>query len=201
MVIAFVAFSAPQQHSTAGLTKPEAVTPVALAEGRNLGSATAPVTVDLWADFQCPGCGAFTTQVEPLLVTNYIATGEVRLVFHDLAFLGQESIDAAVAARAAALQGKFWPYHDYLYANQGLRENGGAFDREHLLAIAQAVGLNLPQFEAALNSESLKNAVTAELKAGQAAGVTSTPTIFVAGNLVPTNDLATLFTAIDAAMD
>lgn len=200
VIIAFVAFSGSPPPSTAGLTKPDYATPVNLTNGRSLGLATAAVTVDLWADFQCPGCRAFSTQVEPLLIDRYVVTGQVRLVFHDLAFLGQESIDAAVAARAAAAQGKFWAYHDYLYANQGLHENGGAFDRDHLLAIGAAVGLNLDQFKTAINGAALKSAVTAELKSGQAAGITSTPTLFVAGQPVANYDPPTLFAAVDAAL-
>ncbi|MGZ4158725.1 MAG: DsbA family protein, partial [Bacteroidia bacterium] len=85
----------------------------------------------MWEDFQCPACGNFTRQIEPTIVDRYVVPGSVRLTFHDDAFIGQESLDAASAARCAGDQGKFWPYHDWLFANQN-GENEGQFSRDRL---------------------------------------------------------------------
>lgn len=197
-VIAFVALTAGRVN-VADLKSPDLMTPLAQADGRALGAKTAPVTIDLWADFQCPGCQAFTDQVQPM-IDGYANQGQVRLIFHDMAFLGPESIDAAVAARAADAQGKFWTYHDYLYANQGTRENGGTFSRNRLVAIAQAVGLDVPSFEKALDDPVLKAAVTAEVQIGRAAGVTTTPTLFVNGRQTTNYDPTTVLAAIKAAL-
>jgi protein-disulfide isomerase len=181
---------------------PAFMTPTHLADGTSLGSKSAPVTLDLWADFQCPVCQAFTTQIEPQLVTTYVETGQVRLVFHDMAFIGPESVDAAVAAQAAAAQGKFWPYHDYLYANQGATENSGAFSRQRLIAIANAVGLDQTKFTQALDDSALRDSVAAEVSAGASQGVSATPTIFLDGKLfeagLPT--WSALSSAIDKAL-
>ncbi len=81
------------------IAKPASFTPTQLANGYSLGDSGARVTVDVWADFQCPYCRLFTLMVEPQIVTTYVQAHRARLVFHDLAFLGEESRWAAVAAQ------------------------------------------------------------------------------------------------------
>ena len=139
-------------------------------------------------------------QSEPFLRTQYVATGKVRIVFHDLAFLGPESFDAAVAARAADRQGAFWTYHDWLYANQGA-ENSGAFSRDRLVAIAAAAGLDAARFETDMADPALLAAVQADILVGQTAGFSSTPTERIVNGSVfsGVTPFATLAAAIDAA--
>src|ERR1700694_1904802 len=81
-------------------TAPPASTlaPTITQSGHVRGVASAPVTIEEWADFQCPACGQYARTTEPQLLSTYVARGQVRLVFHDFAFLGQESIWAAEAA-------------------------------------------------------------------------------------------------------
>src|SRR3989344_8242580 len=83
-----------------------------------LGSPNAPVTFVEFGDFQCPFCGRFYSTTEKELIEKYVKTGQVKLIWRDFAFLGQESFDSAVAARCAGEQGKFWEYHNYLFENQ-----------------------------------------------------------------------------------
>ncbi|MEW6569399.1 MAG: thioredoxin domain-containing protein [Chloroflexota bacterium] len=87
------------------------------APGRVLGEAEAPVLIELYEDFQCPACGAFTRSIKPLLVQNFVATGQTRLAFRHFAFIGPESLRAAEASMCADEQGRFWDYHDLLFAN------------------------------------------------------------------------------------
>jgi protein-disulfide isomerase len=156
-----------------------------LVHGRSLGDPAAPVTIEVWSDFQCPSCQKWATQVEPLLRGKYLHDGTVRLVYRDFAFIGQESVDAAVAARVAEAQGaSFWAYHDLLFANQG-PENSGAFSRGRLLDVAVAMGLDRSRFDAALSDAPLAAAVQAETSAGHALGVQSTPTLVIGGQLYP----------------
>jgi protein-disulfide isomerase len=156
-----------------------------LADGRVLGRADAPVTLDLWADFQCPVCLRFTDTIEPLLRAGYVQTGAVRVVFHDLAFIGQESIEAAAAARIAdAIGPGFWPMHDLLYGNQGA-ENGGAFSDDRLAAMAVRLGMDRTAFLAALADPAYTDAVKAETAQGTALGVSSTPTLVINGTMYP----------------
>jgi protein-disulfide isomerase len=176
-----------------GLVRPSATVPTALADGKALGSPAAPVTVDIWADFQCPFCGQLARDVEPRLVTDFVQKGIVRLVAHDFAFLGSshtpdESLAAATAARCAATQGHYWEYANFLFWNQD-GENQGAFRPERLLAMADAVGLNRSSFEACLKDPAVPRGVQQETVDGAAQGITSTPTVFVNGQVVsPTYD-------------
>jgi protein-disulfide isomerase len=172
-----------------GLVKPTFTIPAAMADGRTLGRVDAPVTMDVWADFQCPYCGQFARTVEPQVITNFVVKGVVRLVAHDFTFLGtghdpDESVDAAVAARCADRQGRFWDYYMTLFWNQGASENGGAFTRPRLLAMADLLGLDHAAFQTCLDDQSVRAAVIAEKAQGVAAGVSGTPTSFINGTPV-----------------
>jgi protein-disulfide isomerase len=175
-LLAFAILSSPP--ADVDINAPERAAPAELADGMALGPASAPLTIELWSDFQCPACGAFVRQIEPLLIDEYVSPGRVRLVYRDFAFLGQESIDAAVAARCAARSGRFWQVHDYLFANQR-GENQGAFNQSRLEQIASAVGLDLATFRACQDEPAVAQAVAAERSAGQAVPVNSTPTLIV----------------------
>ena len=133
----------PTRADTTALTTPTSPTPVALADGRTLGKADAPVTLEVWTDFQCPICGEYARTVEPALVSRYVTPGTLRIVHHDAAFQGQkssatydESVEAAAGARCAADQGGYWPFQDWAFANQA-GENQGAFAAPRLTAIAR----------------------------------------------------------------
>jgi protein-disulfide isomerase len=194
--VGIVAFSSrPPVIASAAQT----TTPPALAHGRDLGSPTAPVTLDVWSDFQCPYCLAFWTSSEPEIVTSFVATGQVRLVYHDFAFIGQESLDAAVAARCADEQGKFWPYHDLLYANQGT-ENTGHFSADLLTNLASQAGLDVGAWQSCLDDPSIAAAVTQETAQGRASGVSGTPTLFVNGTKLADFYFPTVSSAIEAAL-
>lgn len=182
---------------------PATFTPTELADGHALGAADAPVTVEVWADYQCPYCARFSLQVEPQIISTYVTTGAVRFVFRDLAFLGDESRWAAVAARLAEQQGMFWPYHDYLFANQ-LGENVGSFTVARLEEIASRVGLDRTTFDAGLQLDAAR-ALFSEIQTesqtdATALGVNATPTVVVNGTRLDGNDWDTVRTAIEAAL-
>ena len=190
-------------------TPPELVDPT---NARALGPADAPVTVEVWSDFQCPACGIWSLQVEPTLIDEYVKAGTVRLVYRDFAFidggdLNGESHQAAAAARCGGEQGKFWQYHDYLFENQD-GENKGAFDRERLDEIATAIGLDMDAWGSCTSGDAPEQAVKAETDQGRAAGVGSTPNLAINGVLqkagaLPMEDTASgpgLRTLIDAEL-
>jgi protein-disulfide isomerase len=176
--------------STGELLVPIRPTPTELVDPANpraLGPADAPVTVEVWSDFQCPACGFWAIQVEPDLVDEYVKDGSVHFIYRDMAFLdggkpNGESQQSAAAARCAGDQGSFWPYHDYLYENQD-GENEGAFSRERLDQIAEAVGLDMEAFDSCMSDSAALEAVRAETAQGQQAGVSSTPTLAINGVL------------------
>jgi protein-disulfide isomerase len=171
-------------------------------DGFVLGRADAPVTVELFEDFQCPACESWGRSVFPRLVANELANGTVKVAFHNLAFLGPESVAAAHAAYAAERQGRFWDMWASLYANQG-RENSGAFDRARLVEIATGLGLDVGRFEQDMDSAGAEGALSASIAAGDAAGVTSTPTLLIAGTAFtgvrPYPDIAAAIAAAAAA--
>lgn len=176
-------------HVPAGLT----------ADGFVLGRADAPVTIDLYEDFQCPACEAWGRSVFPSLASNELAAGRVKIVFHDLAFLGPESADAGRAAHAAAQQGRFWDMWATLFANQG-RENSGAFGRSRLVAMADRLGLDVARFEADMDSTAAGAAIDRSRAAAALAGVTSTPTLVIEGRVFvgvhPYPDIAAAIAAV-----
>lgn len=170
-----------------------------VSDGFVLGRADAAVTIDLYEDFQCPACEVWGRTVFPSLAASELASGRARIVFHDIAFLGPESVDAGGAAHAAAQQGRFWDMWATIYANQG-RENSGAFSRERLIAMADRLGLDVARFAADMDSA----AATASLDRSRAdaarAGVTSTPTLIIDGRaFVGVQPYADVAAAIAAA--
>ena len=150
------------------------------ASGLMLGRDDAPVTIDLYEDFQCPACEAWGRTVLPSLATNELQAGIVNVVFHDMAFLGQESTAAGRAAYAADQQGRFWDMWATLYANQG-RENSGAFSRNRLIAMAGVLDLDIARFETDMDSPAALASIDASRNEAGRAGVTSTPTLIVDG--------------------
>ncbi|HEX5466715.1 MAG TPA: thioredoxin domain-containing protein [Candidatus Limnocylindrales bacterium] len=192
-----------QGRAQAPLVAPAAsvAVPAALADDRAIGSADAPVTLDVWSDFQCPACLAYWTAVNPKVVTDYVAPGKVRIVYHDFVFIGPESTAAAVAARCANQQGHadFWLYHDYLYANQGA-ENSGAFSRERLIGMASMAGLDTNALGACLDEASVAQAVQAETDQGHGLGVHQTPTLMIGSQMLAAFDEPSVAKALDAAL-
>jgi protein-disulfide isomerase len=191
---------------TTGLVSPTTPTPTALADGRSLGKADVPVTLEVWSDFQCPACDQYAEIVEPSLVGQYVTPGILRIVHHDAAFQGarsgsayDESVEAAAGARCAADQGRYWPFHDWLFANQS-GENEGAFADGRLRAIATSAGLDVTAWDACRATGTQQSAVRAETQSGVANGINSTPTMFLNGEkIVGVQSVSVLGQKIEAA--
>ncbi len=85
-----------------------------------LGSANAPVTMIVFSDYECPYCRSWMQTTFPSIKTNYIDTGKVLFVYRDfpLTSLHPGAQPAALAADCANAQGKFWEYHDKIFAEQ-----------------------------------------------------------------------------------
>jgi protein-disulfide isomerase len=180
----------PKSVEVSSLQPPIALTPIELADGRSLGAADAPVTLEVWSDFQCPACQQFAEIVEPTLIRTYVADGTLRIIDHDAAFQGaragasyDESVEAGAGARCAADQDLYWPFHDWLFANQ-VGENKGAFRDERLRAIATAAGLDVVAWDACRSTGEQQTAVRAETQQGVALGVNATPTMFMNGQAI-----------------
>jgi protein-disulfide isomerase len=144
-----------------------------------LGTPESPVTIIEFGDFQCPFCREFHQTTLPKLRETYIDTGQVRFVFKDfpLSQIHPEAHVAAVAARCAAAQGKFWEYGDVLFVHQDALTEG------HLATYAGEVGLDAETFSACLADANVQTLVAAAARAAIAAGVTATPSFVIDGNL------------------
>lgn len=145
-----------------------------------LGDVDAPVVMLAYSEFQCPFCGKFARDTEPELIEKYVDSGVLRIEWRDFPYLGPESGTAAEGGRAAAAQGKFWEYHDAMYADQ-LPPNSGKIDEDYLVVVAESIGLDTDRFRIDLNAKTTKDAVARDFEEGQAIGVTGTPAFVING--------------------
>jgi protein-disulfide isomerase len=138
------------------------------------GPATAPVTVIMFSDFQCPSCSR-THPVLKKVLDEF--PGKVRFVVRDfpLVNIHEHAFDAAKAASAANAQGKFFEYIELLYTHQD------ALDLESLKKYAAQVNLNVKQFELDFNAEKTTAEIKKDMADGQSYGIGGTPTIYVNG--------------------
>ncbi len=146
-----------------------------------LGNLDAKVAIIEYSDFQCPYCEKFYQEGEKTIRENYVATGKVSFVYRDYAFLGEESIKAAEAARCAGNQGKFWEYHDYLFDHQG-GENAGNLSTTNLKSFAKEIKLNTADFDQCLDSGKYTEAVANSFTEGEKIGVQATPSTLIVKN-------------------
>ena len=145
------------------------------------GNANAKATVIEFADFRCPFCKQWFTNVEPNLIKDYVDTGKVKFTFRNYAFLGPASVLAANAGECANEQGKFWDFHDYMYKNQPDESDTSMFTVDNLSQIAGNLGMDQAQFQSCLSAKKYDKDVSKDLNEGQTAGVSGTPTTFVNG--------------------
>jgi protein-disulfide isomerase len=186
-IIGFVVATSPATPAATGaLIRPpdSPAAKYAPGAGESTGPETAPVVLDVYSDFQCPGCGNFAKSGLPGIVNEFVATGELRIVDHAVDILGRadpsESTNAAVAATCAGNQGKYWQYHDYLFWNQR-GENQGAFSAARLAQMADAVGVDRGKWDSCIKDDAIK----AEIKGrAKAAAISSTPTFVLNGQQV-----------------
>ena len=187
--------AAPTDHATFELD-PGATYRVGLGlPGHQLGRDDALVTIVVWGDFQCPYCAKLTASLRQVRAKY---GDDVRVVYRHLAMRNhRRAAIAAEAAIAAADQGKFWAFHDRLFDARsdttGAGGPSGTLSRSELELHAQAVGLDLGRFRAALDERRYRDVVAAETATAEALGVDGTPTLFINGQpVIGSRDPATL---------
>lgn len=140
------------------------------------GPADAPVQILEFSDFQCPYCSRVTPTLAKLVETY---GDKVRIAFRDFPLPFHDKAEgAAEAAQCANAQGKFWPYHDKLFGNQG------ALAPENLKQYAADLGLDAAKFNDCLDKGEFKAAVLKNHQDGESMGVGGTPAFFVNGRFV-----------------
>ncbi|MFT5431676.1 MAG: protein-disulfide isomerase, partial [Myxococcota bacterium] len=139
-----------------------------------LGPKDAEVTVTVFEDFECPFCSQIGPKVKAF---QALYPNKVAFVFKHmpLTSIHPKAQLASEAAAEAQDQGKFWEYHDLLFANQK------ALERPNLEQYAQQLGLDMAKFKEALDSGKHKARIAADMAQAQRAGVTGTPAVYVAG--------------------
>jgi protein-disulfide isomerase len=145
--------------------------------GPSKGSPDAPVTMVEFSDFQCSFCKKFWRETLPRIEEKYIRTGKVRFVYRHLAILGPPSVQAAMAAECAQEQGRFWPYHDRLFASAG----PFGFSSSNLKRYAKDLQLDSTRFNTCLDTEQPRERVERETMVGRAIGMTGTPGFLING--------------------
>lgn len=161
-----------------------------------LGDEDAPVTVIEFSDFECPFCGRAHSQTYPEIYSNYIETGKVKYYFRHFPLgFHQNAQKAGEAAECAGKLGgseSFFEYADVLFGNQG------ALTASDLKGYAGDLGLDQGAFDECLDSGEFASKIQDDFKAGQAAGVSGTPSFFINGKKVVG---AQPFSAFQAAID
>ena len=145
------------------------------ADSNSAGDPTAPITITEYSDYQCPYCKKFSDETEKQLVDKFVAGGQVRFIYRSFGlFIGPESQASAEATYCAGDQGKFWQFHDILFANH-TGENVGDYTTKKLQAFAKTLGLDMDAFNSCMNSSKYAERVTQDGIDGQAAGIKATP--------------------------
>ncbi len=153
---------------------------VAYDPARLRGDPKAPVVIVEFSDFQCPYCQSVEPTLKKLL-GKY--EGRVSLAYRDLPLrdIHPQAELAAEASHCAGEQGKFWEYHDLLFANQN------KLDRPGLVGLAHDLKLDEKQFDSCLSSGKYTAQIEQDRQLGLRAGVAGTPGFFINGNLLSGN--------------
>lgn len=166
---------------------------VSADDAPSFGPKDAKVTVVEFSDFECPYCSK-AAKVTEQLRKEY--GDKIRFVFRQFPLsFHKNAKPAAEAALAAHAQGKFWEYHDLLF------ENSRKLDKDSLAQYATKTGVDAAKLKAALDASTYTSAVDRDMKLGEEAAVSGTPTMFINGKRVgnPT-DYKAVSEAIDAAL-
>jgi protein-disulfide isomerase len=170
--------AAPTTSSTTTSSKPADPLAGIPQKGATLGRASAPVTVQVFEDPQCPYCRDWNVNTLPTVVTDYVRSGRLKLVYQGILIIGPNSEQGLRANYAAGRQNKLWQMVDALYARQG-SENSGWINDAVIANAARAAGANVRKLSAAF----LSAPITAQLKSAEQAatkyGVQGTPTFVV----------------------
>lgn len=164
-----------------------------------LGSPTATVTVEEFADFQCPTCAAVHPKMKEI---NALYGSRIKYIYRNFPLpMHQHGYEAAVAAEAAGMQGKYWEMQNQLFPNQQAWANA-ADARKIFSEYAQKLGLDVNKFETDMLGLPAKSRVDLDLERGRALNVNSTPTIYINGKQIPFEqfDVAPMRQVIDAEL-
>ena len=143
-----------------------------------LGNSNAKITILEFGDYQCTFCYKFHQNILPTLITEYVDSGKVKMVFKDFPLNGDESVIAGEATYCADDQGQYWNYHNMLYENWA-GERTGWIKFQILYQFAKDLNLDLDEFTNCLNNHVHLNRVLENEKYGDKIHVDGTPTFMI----------------------
>jgi protein-disulfide isomerase len=146
----------------------------------SLGDEDAPVVIAEFSDYQCPFCSRFAQQTKATIESSYVDDGTVQFLYYDfpLESIHPEATPAALAARCAGEQGKYWEYHDLLFQNQQ------TLSASNYDVWAGQLGLDTSKFSECVSSEKYSEEVQENLKVGSLGGIRGTPGFLINGRAV-----------------
>lgn len=160
--------------------------PKVASNGYTMGSATAPIEVIEFGDFECPVCARFASITEPDVRARLIEPGIIRLRYVDFPLaMHRNTWQASRAAACADEQGKFWPMHDLLYQTQdqwngqATRSPEGTFKK-----LGAQIGLNEQQFDSCIDSKKTQAKVQAHEQIAVRYQAGGTPTFVIGGRMI-----------------
>jgi len=150
-----------------------------LSAAKSLGSPSAPITIEVFADFQCPQCRLFYLTTTQQLLDNYVSTGKVYLVHHDFPLnMHSHSHEAAEWANAAAAAGKFEAAEKALYEQQDTWGPTGQIEQVLAAALSPADMKKIREIHTT-QLAAIDASIEADMALGNSRNVNGTPTIFV----------------------
>jgi protein-disulfide isomerase len=147
-------------------------------QGNTLGKASAPATLVVYEDPQCPFCRQWNDQTLPTVVNQFVRTGKLKLVYRGVVIIGPDSVRGLRAIAAAAKQNKLWNMVDALYARQGA-ENSGWITNAVILAAAKDAGANGQAILAGMGATSVNATLDTWQKQAMTDQLQGTPTFVI----------------------
>mgnify|MGYP001606602473 FL=1 len=165
-----------------------------------LGKNNAKVTMIEFSDFECPFCKRYFDETISQIIKDYVDTGKIKMYYRHFPLdFHPAAMPAALASECANEQGKFWEYHDKVFAEQDkISGKTGDTITAQLKTWAQEMRLNTSQFDSCLDNTKFQANVDADRADGTTAGVSGTPTFFINGKrIVGAQPYAAFKTLID----
>jgi protein-disulfide isomerase len=160
--------------------------PRPMAIDNTMGDPNAPVVIEQFSDFGCGHCADFALGTGELIAQDYVTTGQVYFISRSAGdILNNTNTQlAAEASYCAADQGKYWEFHDIIFANQSVLFYGGVtYIDNYLKAFAESLGLDTDQFNDCLESNENRSRMLADGNDARSNGISSTPSFVINGQM------------------
>ena len=167
--------------TTQATTQPQAPTATLAGvpqHGDVLGRASAPTTMLVFEDPQCPFCMEWSTQTLPTVVDGFVRTGKLKLEYRGIEIIGPNSLPGLRAIYAAGLQNRAWNMSEALYARQGA-ENSGWITTDVIRAAAKDAGANPDKVIAQMSSKAVDKLLILAATEANETHVNGTPTFII----------------------